>query len=1476
MRIIIFNNKRMKKEKLPRKIAGNYIIKSFDNKNEIIIEAINSQWYVSSSTDCQVYENENFIGNAVLKDYILYKIKFSNNEELFLLGLPDTDSTYINCMVNDECKFTVGKADSNSLVYKYFALNDVSLSFEYKDGIWNVQSQDKAYYKGNIINDKIIISDSEPVFVFGLSIILVKNMVIFNNPNNLVTYNSTIFKMGNSNVLKEISSAKNDNFFKSPRLKNGIDLEDVKIENPPQVEEQDNNIMMTMMPSMIMGVAYIITGSTTLINIMNNKTSLASALPSLAITFSMLFGMIVWPIVSNKITKGKEKKKLKKVTKKYKEYLLEKEQLILKNINNRKRELLNNYLSLNECIDIISKQRINLWNRDINSDDFLTLRVGLGTDELGFEIKTEQQKFIVDENELYKELDTLKNKYNKIDEIPVLISLFENKSIGIIDEFGNGKDFLDYLILQLMTYYSYDDVKFVTFTNSSNEKLWEYLKILPHSWSNDKEMRYFCSKIDEMKQISNELMDIYKQRSNDKKSLNRPYYVLIIDDLEQTRNLEIVKNILESEENHGFSILFIGKSILELPNKCMEFINVGQKTSGIFGQELVSNKQKQFNNEAKHIDMYKYSKILSNIKFAVQDGKGGNLPKKLSFLEMYGVGRIEQLNSNSRWETNNPIISLQAPIGIDPNGDILNLDLHEKFHGPHGLIAGTTGSGKSEFIITYVLSLAVNYHPHEVSFILIDYKGGGLAGAFENSNTKERIPHLVGTITNLDTASMNRTLVSIESELKRRQRIFNEAKKYSKEGTVDIYKYQRMYREKIVTEPMPSLFIICDEFAELKTQQPEFMEQLISASRIGRSLGIHLILATQKPTGVVNDQIWSNSRFHICLKVQTESDSKEILKKSDAAFIKDTGRFYLQVGNDELYLYGQSAYTGDKYFPIAGKYQKEDSYVSFIDNTGYVYKRMDNNDKKKMTVNSSSELINVVDYLISIGKQENIVSRQLWLDPLPEKIYYNELLKKYNFNKKNFVINCPIGEYDDPVNQLQGLLCLPLSEKGNTILYGMAGSGKEKLISTFLYSAISTYHTNEVNFYILDFGAQVLHVFKKAPQVGDYVTINETEKTVNLFKFLLKELEYRKKEFADYGGSYESYINSGKSMPNIVVILNNYDAFLEVYPNFDDNISKITREGTKYGITFIMVNTSLKSIRFAMRQNFGQFIAMRLNDANDYYDAFGRIQLVPANYKGRGLIELDSVYEFQTASIIDENENDYISQVCLKLQNTMSKAKSIPILPDVVSLKQIETEGKMSVGLSVEDLEPSILNLEKENIINIAVQNIVSNENFINMLIYQAKKLYNNRVVVFDFNECLSENKYNINYINNNFESYINSIKSNDNLVVFVLGYSNVKTILKQNNKLFEDLLAVINKNKTIKLFMVEEISRISGCAYEEWYKKYINRSNGVYIGNGISRQNIFLITKYNRSLDSEIPDDFGYYVVNGNPRLVKIVMTEE
>ena len=266
-------------------------------------------------------------------------------------------------------------------------------------------------------------------------------------------------------------------------------------------------------------------------------------------------------------------------------------------------------------------------------------------------------------------------------------------------------------------------------------------------------------------------------------------------------------------------------------------------------------------------------KVLAPVK-SEEVSLEGSLTKNITLFELLNIMGVEDLDIRSRWQNSMVYKSMSVPLGVSKTG-IVYLDLHDKAHGPHGLVAGTTGSGKSEILQSYILSVATYFHPYEIAFLIIDFKGGGMVNQFKN------LPHLLGAITNIDGKEINRSLKSIKAELQKRQRLFAEAE------VNHIDKYIKKYKNHEVSIPLPHLVIIVDEFAELKAEQPDFMKELISAARIGRSLGVHLILATQKPAGQVDDQIWSNSRFKLCLKVQGPEDSNEVLKSPLASEIKD-------------------------------------------------------------------------------------------------------------------------------------------------------------------------------------------------------------------------------------------------------------------------------------------------------------------------------------------------------------------------------------------------------------------------------------------------------------------------------------------------------------------------------------------------------------------------------------------------------------
>ena len=894
-----------------------------------------------------------------------------------------------------------------------------------------------------------------------------------------------------------------DYFFRSPRFRTIIEKEEMVIDPPPGKEKQEDiPFIYTMGPMMTMGMSSILSLYNTVDSISSGERTLQQSLPSLVMAVGMLASMFLWPLLTKRYQKKQKIKREKERQEKYGAYVEKKRNEIDLIMKKQKQILIENFITLEECEKIILSKNRQLWERKIEHSDFLSLRLGIGDTPLELDIKYPEEHFSMDEDNLKDILNTLVDKSKDLKNVPISISLTEKYILGAVGKWNETKEFMKQLILQLITFHSYEDVKLVFFIDEKHISDWEYAKILPHVWSNDKQLRFFATNYEEMCEVSLYLERVLEPRieqdKEDFKSFS-PYYIIITDNYKISKNVQIIIKALKLKKNVGMNVIVLNENLSTLPNECTTFLSINGKNGAVFESELTSDKQKEFS-----IDNYTQGNFINcckkvanvPIKFT-QDSYA--LPNLVDFLEMYSVGKVEQLNSVFRWKMSNPTSTLQAPIGIDSNGMLFKLDIHEKAHGPHGLIAGMTGSGKSEFIITYILSLAVNYHPNDVSFILIDYKGGGLAGAFKNDDTGVKLPHLAGTITNLDTLEMNRSLVSIQSELRRRQSIFNEARQALNEGTIDIYKYQKFYHEGLVKEPVSHLLIISDEFAELKAQQPEFMDQLISAARIGRSLGVHLILATQKPSGVVNDQIWSNARFRVCLKVQDKSDSNDMLKVPDAALIKQTGRFYLQVGYNEFFGLGQSAWCGAPYFPMEKVKKKIDTAMNFVNNIGSVIKESDEIRTDKVAA-QGEQLTNIVKYLSDIAEKENIKIKQLWLDKIPPFIFLDKLAIKYNYKAEPFVINPIIGEFDDPFNQRQGLLTLPLSTNGNTIIYGSAGSGKEQMLNAIIYSTMTTHKPEEVNFYILEFGAESLRVFSKSPHIGDILYINDSEKLVIYLK----------------------------------------------------------------------------------------------------------------------------------------------------------------------------------------------------------------------------------------------------------------------------------------------------------------------------------------------------------------------------------------
>ena len=1521
---------------LPTKVAGNYWVTDDDKygntRNLINVEAENGVWKIKSDFETKIMSGNQTVDSAYLKDYSMYFLKINTDGEFVILYCsPSIEQQISKLHVDKQGEIIIGNDQHVHINYSYPLVSRQHAKLLYKDGMWSIQDLNSKY--GTYVNNYSVKSKKleygDTIFIMGLKIIVMKDHIILNNIGSIVGYDSNTFSLMNPIVQKQTVVEnedldeevldfykEDDYFFRSPRFKSRIEPVNIAVEEPPSKEKPNEMpAIYTIGPMLTMAMSSLSMGYSAMSGVARGTTTLADATPTLVMTAAMVMTMLLWPVLTNRYQKRQQAKREVLRQRKYTEYVQEKHQEILKQMKVQRQILVDNYLPLDMVESIIKSRKRNLWEREIKQEDFLDLRVGMGSTELQGTISFPEDKFMLDDDNLRDLVLKVASESRILENVPISISFVKNYISAIIGEGKNKQKFIEGLILQMVAFHSYEDLKIVVLTSEKNSSIWEYLKILPHCFSNDKSIRYFATNQDEMKELSLHLeKELHRRKYNSNNELNdknyteySPYYLIITDDFKSVRDLEIIKDVCEQEINLGFSLTIVSPRLTNLPNECRTFISIGDQKSGIFENELVSNKQKEFTADVDiNLNMYEYAKILANIPIEIAKEEK-NIPNTVTFLEMYNVGMIEQLNILNRWKSNDPTKSLQVPIGLDKNGEQFKLDLHERFYGPHGLIAGMTGSGKSEFIITYILSMAINFHPNEVSFVLIDYKGGGLAGAFENKNNGVKLPHIAGTITNLDTIEMNRALASIQSELRRRQRMFNIARDALGESTIDIYKYQRLYREGRVSEPISHLFIISDEFAELKTQQPDFMDQLISTARIGRSLGVHLILATQKPSGVVDDQIWSNSKFKVCLKVQDRSDSMDMIKVPDAAAIKNPGRFYLQVGYNELFALGQSAWAGAQYYPTEKRKKKIDNNIDFVDNVGNIIRSFGTNKNVSQVKSEGEELSNVIRYVIEAANISNVVVPRLWLEKIPDYIYVEELKSKYNYKVDNSDVNLVIGEYDDPDNQKQFLLTLSLMNDGNTIIFGSTGSGKELLLSSIIYSAITNYNPDEINLYVLDFGAETLKMFEKAPQVGNVLYGDDSERIENLFKMLLAILDERKKMFSDYNGSYAFYKeHSNKSLPIITVVINNFEAFNETYEDdYEDIIMQLTREGFKYGIVFIFTTSSTNSIRYKLRQNFKNNLCLQFNDPSDYSDVIPSVnKKVPSKVYGRGLIEKDGVFEFQSAyPYKSEKMSEYIKIIANRLRNICSGyAMKIPVLPSVVSINDVDENindlSSIPVGIAKDNLSIVSYDYAENGVSLITALDVYEGREFYKCLISMIERLDGINTIVLDAAKMFNKDEFKSDYYNSSFDSVVEKIITN---------YKKQKEVYEANNyderslkdfksnvyllfgisTLFEritpeiknslcEVLATAKEYGKDKFIIVDSTEKLKEFSYDEWYKKAIDDSEGIWIGNGISDQYSLKLLSTPRQLREEIDEGFGYVVKNGKATLIKIVQRKD
>ena len=1110
--------------------------------------------------------------------------------------------------------------------------------------------------------------------------------------------------------------------------------EDKILINPPGAEPQkpSDELLKLIMPPLIM------VGVTILITIFQPRGLYIIA------TVSMSVVSVIFSVQGFFKNRKKYKEDKKERVELYHLYLKDKAK-DLEQLSRKQREgMFYHFPAIEDLTKMVKRYDSRIYEKTPLHFDFLAYRLGLGKVPTSYELKYGQEERSGKKDALEEEGYALFQAHQKIDNLPIVASL-NRGPVGYVGPRPIVLEQLQLLVAQLAVFHSYHDLTIIPIIPEEEKESWDWMRWLPHATLQDMNVRSFVYNQRTRDQVLNSLNQILKlrkaqkeeEKANDTKIFH-PHYVVLITDETLILDHVIMEFFREDPTELGCSIIYVADVLSSLSENIQTVISIKDRNQGqlLLQEGVLRELDFQLDHFPEGYDKEAISRGLAPLKH-IQQLKS-SIPDSVTFLEMYQAETFNDLKVLSRWESHAPYQSLAVPIGLRGKDDLVYLNLHEKAHGPHGLIAGTTGSGKSETIQSYILSLAVNFHPHDVAFLLIDYKGGGMANLFKD------LPHLLGTITNLDGAQSMRALASINAEIHRRERLFGQY------GVNHINQYQKKFKLGEATEPLPHLFLISDEFAELKVNQPDFIKELVSIARVGRSLGVHLILATQKPSGVVDDQIWSNSRFKLALKVADRGDSMEMLRTADAAEITQTGRAYLQVGNNEVYELFQTAWSGADYQPEKDQLGIEDHTIYLINELGQyevLNQDLSGLDMAEEIKEVPTELDVIVQEINHLHQQEGIAAvAQPWLPPLKERITLDELDKVVPIDawQKRTAPSVLIGVADIPQAQKQETVTIDLSKDGNILLYGSPGTGKTTFLQTAAMDLARKQSPENLTMYLLDFGTNGLAPLSQLPHVADSLLLDQTEKIQKFIRIINRELDRRKKLLSEHGvGTIALYREvTGKQEPTMVILMDSYESMKDEPYETDlfKLFMRISREGLSIGVHLIITASRQNNLRAQLYSNFKHQLTLPQNDISEVRGIVGATPLASTmeDIKGRALMKRDEVDVVQFAlPVAGDNDIQIINNLRDQVQSlkemwTGHTPAGIPMVPDELTeaafygredVAALLDEGKVPLGLDLENVQPLSWDLIKGNLLYIFEQEW-QKLNIINTMLLSFEKLH--------------------------------------------------------------------------------------------------------------------------------------------------------
>ena len=858
--------------------------------------------------------------------------------------------------------------------------------------------------------------------------------------------------------------------------------------------------------------------------------------------------------------------------------------------------------------------RRRLWERRLTDPDAMQLRIGVGGLPSDVELVMGRGGTSYEEDRPEPPI---------LPDVPVTLPIARLGVVGIAGDRGRALATARWLGVQASVLHSPRDLSLVSLaaTPAAGAE-WHWTHWLPHT---NPDLGQDCVALigfdsEGITRRVNELLNELSRRKAAREQNNMtgqlypdPNILLILDGARLLRRVPGVPQLLTEGPQYGILALCIDEDERLLPEECKAVVAWSPdaahhvRVRGYGMEEVGDILADQVTPEWCEL----LARSLAPVRDVSRDDADSALPTSARLLNLLNMPNPAGVDVERIWQAGGSTTA--APIGLAADGAFV-LDIRRD--GPHALVAGTTGAGKSELLQTIIASLAVANRPDSLNYVLIDYKGGS---AFMDC---ARLPHTVGMVSDLDAHLTERALASLAAELHRRERILFDA------AAKDIEDYNDTRKLRPELEPMPRLVLVIDEFASLVAELPDFIVGLVDIARRGRSLGVHLVLATQRPAGVVSADIRANTNLRIALRVTDASESQDVIDAPDSgAIAKSTpGRMYVRSGAQSL-VGVQSARIGGRR-PATGQTGPRATLLPLAWNSYArpLPKNAEAEDDGTMVTDLAVLVDAVRDGAARMGFGEQ---RSPWLPPLAELVTLDELLS-YGGEAAagGDVAPIPFGLIDLPARQSRKPLSLDLVHGEHTLLLGGARSGRSTALRTLAGSLARATSPHDVHVYGIDCGSNALLPLMRLPHVGAVVTRDEPDRVRRLIERLLAEIARRQQLLAMEGASSAAEQRASAApedrLPWMVLLLDSWEGFASTFEAYNygqllEAAQRIFREGSAVGLKVVMT-ADRSGLSGHVSSAFADRLVMRFADSNDYSTAGLQAREVPKNMPpGRAL-----------------------------------------------------------------------------------------------------------------------------------------------------------------------------------------------------------------------------------------------------------------